>query len=68
MAKPVGARAAITEIPGGGLRQHAGPVVHALQGVSENLRLHGVRGLRVVGASTMPTIVSGSTYAMRPPS
>lgn len=29
--------------------------------VDDNLRVHGVNGLRVVDASIMPTIVSGNT-------
>jgi choline dehydrogenase-like flavoprotein len=31
--------------------------------VDEQLRVHGVRGLRVVDASIMPTVVGGNTNA-----
>ena len=36
---------------------------HELAVVDSQLRVHGLRGLRVVDASIMPTIVGGNTHA-----
>jgi len=38
-----------------------GPEADPLAVVDARLRVHGVRGLRVVDASVMPTITSGNT-------
>jgi choline dehydrogenase len=40
-----------------------GPESDPLAVVDSHLRVHGVRGLRVVDASVMPTITSGNTNA-----
>ena len=55
------------------LRRHAGPVFHIagtckmgvddMSVVGSDLCVHGVKNLRVVDASIMPTITSGNTNA-----
>ena len=40
-----------------------GPATDALSVVDDQLRVHGIQGLRVVDASIMPTVCSGNTNA-----
>lgn len=61
---PVGTCAMGPAVSAGARRKAGGPDdVDGMAVVCPRLKVHGVKGLRVVDASVMPTIVSGNTNA-----